>query len=252
MPTRRILAANAALTERGNPALATASSDRRPLLSDKRCSLQWTRLSLCSRTQCYISRSMEETMSKLLNKRALLGALPTVLLAASLMLNLAQYWNSTSKASSSRVTTQVLPAVGQELASLHVITSDGRAISLPLRTSGKQTVLYVLSPTCKWCKLNQKTINSLSQQSNGRFQVIGLMAQKADSESKKVLSSYAFPVYTVDATVPYQGVPLDVTPRTFVVSPSGHVAKRWEGAYSDVTLQAIAAFLHVELPQPHD
>jgi len=128
------------------------------------------------------------------------------------------------------------------------LAMDGKPLTISYDGTNKPTVLYVISPSCIWCRRNQANINKLMDSKAGDFRFIGLSL--GDSGLKEYIEEhhFKFPVYTglKEETIRLLG--LGGTPETIVVSPEGKILKVWVGAYVERLRPEVEAFFGVELP----
>jgi hypothetical protein len=105
----------------------------------------------------------------------------------------------------------------------------------------RSTILYVMSPSCSFCKKNHQEIVGLAKQfPSTQFVAISTREQGL----AKYLSEFSmpFPVY-----LPAKGALsddlLNATPRTLLVSPRGVIEGAWTGRYTDAYRQDVIAKL---------
>ena len=93
-----------------------------------------------------------------------------LLLAASLSLNVYLGWKlrqGTAAPISARL------AAGMKLDPVTVTDADGKPLTLSY-DGNKPTVLYVMSPSCIWCRRNQANINMLTASKANDYRFVGL------------------------------------------------------------------------------
>lgn len=121
---------------------------------------------------------------------------------------------------------------------------DGR--SFTFRPGPLPTVLYVISPSCRWCALNTENIRSLLRQAGDRYRFIGVSLASEGLREHLRRYSLPFPVYTLDRpTIEVLG--LGVTPSTIVVDATGRIVRKWNGAYRR-SQGSVEAYFGVRLP----
>lgn len=180
------------------------------------------------------------------NNRALV-VLFTVL-TLSLSLNLYLGWRVREfYATRKQERRQIGIPVGANLSSLPVRDLEGQPARINFST-GIPTVIYVLSPTCGWCRSNEKNMHALAAGKNGFFNFIAL-SPTAQNLQQYVSAGHApFKVYVADPAGLPAGLDVQTTPQTLVVSPAGIVEKAWLGAYDGSRKREIEAFFNVDLP----
>jgi hypothetical protein len=138
---------------------------------------------------------------------------------------------------------------GDTASPLRLHRSDGS--SDVLLTYGREslpTLLYWFQPSCGWCEANLSNFKALGAQASGKYRFIAI-----SPASPGELTEYSrgrgvnFPMYTVDVESARR-YRLRGTPVSLLVSASGGLMKRWEGAYTPRVLLDIEKTLAVALP----
>jgi hypothetical protein len=142
----------------------------------------------------------------------------------------------------------LLPPVGARLDELHFAKIGGGKPDLKLDAHQLPIVVYVLSPTCKWCKLNKPIIDALVPQLQGKYRFIGISITSKDLAAYVTENSPPFPVYNLDPSYPPTRMPLSGTPETLVFSPDGLFLRGWNGAYIAETREQVSSYFGVKLP----
>src|SRR5262249_38825740 len=115
-------------------------------------------------------------------------------------------------------------------------------------SSNKPTVLYVITPSCIWCRRNQPNIEKIAEAKANDFRFIGLSL--AESGLKEYVDEHhlKFPVYTGLTAETVRSLGLGSTPQTIVVSPEGKILKVWTGAYMENLRPEVEAYFGIQLP----
>lgn len=167
-----------------------------------------------------------------------------IALGASLILNVIQYQKRIKNPPPS-ISRIELPTTGEQVPSVHLLAASGdEHQTLAFTSESLPTVIYVMSPNCKWCGLNQRAINKLAGLLAGKYRVIGLSSH-LDKNAQHL--GYTFPLYEADPKFAMPPITLDVTPRTLIFSPDGHFLKGWDGAYINSTQKDVEAYFNVNL-----
>lgn len=124
----------------------------------------------------------------------------------------------------------------------------GRAVSITYSHTGRPTVIYVFSPTCGWCRKNERNIHELAQSLRSRYNLVAV--SMSEHQLREYLSAHP-----LDCPV-LANLPPDIikayrfggTPTTIVVSQDGRVLKIWFGAFAGETQDQIEAYFGIELP----
>ena len=148
-----------------------------------------------------------------------------------------------------RLPIQSTSAVGQNLRDLPIMTLDHRPASINVKGSHK-TVLYVISPSCKWCEINEANINALASARGNDYDFIGLSL--TDQGLHEFLRTHPLPfvVYSLAAPSDSHQIHFDVTPQTLLLSSEGIVLRRWNGAYIGQTQHEIEDEFHMKFNKP--
>jgi hypothetical protein len=178
-----------------------------------------------------------------------------VVLGISLAVNvgLAFLWQQSKRTAQGIVTrtasSHLMPVEGEYVPELHLVKPDGTKVDLRLDTREPPVVLYIFSPTCKWCDLNRPNIDSLVSQSHNRYRFIGLYPSTTGISDYLMSNAVPFPVYSLDPSSPNPEISESVTPRTLLFSSGGLLVHSWTGAYSGATMKQISSAFGVRFPR---
>jgi hypothetical protein len=114
-----------------------------------------------------------------------------------------------------------------------VADASGQPVTLSFTQSSQTTVLYIFSPTCKWCEANLRNIQALSEnvQHDSHTHTIGL------SISENGFTNYAAHRYLnfpLNDKIPKSFLAkyrLGITPETLVLV-GGKIVNDWKGVYT--------------------
>lgn len=131
-----------------------------------------------------------------------------------------------------------------------IIVSDlsGKQQSISFTDGGKPTVLYVLSPACKWCERNMPNLKMLTSRQGDPFRFIGLSLDEKNLDEYVAGNHFTFPVYKNPTSDTVRALGLESTPQTIIISPDGRVLKNWVGAYGERLRPEVEAYFGVKLP----
>lgn len=169
------------------------------------------------------------------------------LLAVSLSVNAFLGWKITYRNQSIETKevlvegTSVLPITARN-------SADDREGTISFGNTNKPTVLYILTPSCVWCKRNLQNISTLASLRGGAYNFVGVSL--ADIGLKEYLGAnkLGFPVYKNISAENIQRLKLGGTPQTIIISPEGKVLKNWVGAYQEPLKQEIEKYFNISLP----
>jgi hypothetical protein len=148
----------------------------------------------------------------------------------------------------SQLDARTLPHAGARLDNVRLLNVNGEKADLRFDPHELPIVVYVLSPTCKWCKLNKQSVDSLAMQLRGKYRFVGVSTTSQDLAPYVTENAPPFPVYYVDSSSPHSNIPLTVTPETLVFSADGAFVRGWNGAFSEGTIEPISSYFGVKLP----
>lgn len=137
--------------------------------------------------------------------------------------------------------------VGMMLSPISVMDLDGKKVKIDFSETAP-TVLYVMSPSCRWCSRNLANIRKLAASESGQFRLIGLAVGDPSLKPYVESVSMGFPVYSISSYEAVANVQLGATPQTLVVEPGGKVVKNWVGAFDNQQRADVEAFFHTQLP----
>jgi len=138
--------------------------------------------------------------------------------------------------------------IGQKVSPIHATNLDGEAKELAYSDADVDTVVYVFTPSCHWCKENLPGFHALLDEAKGRYRVVGLSLSRDGLPQYIADQHLTIPVYINPTAKDLQSYNLGGTPETFVVSPAGVVKKIWVGAYMDDQRKDIERSLAITLP----
>jgi peroxiredoxin len=167
-----------------------------------------------------------------------------VLLAASLSLNV--YLGLTRTRVVEGSTARLSP--GTKVDPFTAVGIDGKPLTISYDATNKPTVLYVLSPSCIWCRRNQANIDKIAETKANDFRFIGISLGEEGLKEYAEQYRLKFPVYAGLKKETVQALGLGGTPQTIVVSSEGNVLKVWSGAYIENMQPDVEAFFGMQLP----
>jgi hypothetical protein len=119
----------------------------------------------------------------------------------------------------------------------------GASVSLQFRDN-RSTLLYVFSPTCRWCERNLANIKSIIS-ARRDLRIIGVnIGPKLDVDAA---TKQPFPEIVQPDVETIRAFHFSGTPSTVLIT-GGIVVHSWEGAYSASTAAEIAKAFAVSLP----
>ena len=178
------------------------------------------------------------------NNRAL-AALFGVL-ALSLALNVYFGWRVRGlNAALQQERRQIGVPIGIDLSSFPVQDAEGHPAKINFTTP---TVVYVLSPACGWCRKNEANMRILTSRKGSDFHFIGLSPTRENLQQYISAGHAPFPVYVAESAGLRQGIDLETTPQTLIVSSAGVVQKVWVGAFDGSRKREVESFFKIELP----
>jgi len=125
---------------------------------------------------------------------------------------------------------------------------QGQNAVFDYRTNKLPTVVFVITPDCKWCTQNIMNMRALVEKASDRFQFVGFSLSSEKLHDYVAQNKLDFPIYTDLPLNPTSDYKLGGTPQTIVLSPAGEVMKVWSGAFANRTLEEVEAYFGVSLP----
>jgi len=125
---------------------------------------------------------------------------------------------------------------------------QGRSVVFDYRVNKLPTVVFVITPTCKWCTQNIMNMRTLVAKAGDRFQFVGFSLSSNKLYEYVTQNKLDFPMYTDLPLIPTSEYKLGGTPQTIVVSPSGEVLRVWTGAFAEEMQKEVEEYFGVSLP----
>lgn len=115
---------------------------------------------------------------------------------------------------------------GDVMPKLTARTIDGKDIVIDF-AGDMPSVLYALSPTCRWCERNHDNIIALATAASSRYRFVGI-SDDNNGLLEQYLHDYPLPFDVFVAN--FSGIKgLDGTPQTVVIGPDGVVTHAFAG-----------------------
>lgn len=93
--------------------------------------------------------------------------------------------------------TQRPSTIGVYVPSLPVVTLAGVQETIALDRAERPTVVYVMSPDCRWCGYNMRNIKSLALARSGEYRFIGVSPPHPDLARYAELNKLPFPIFQI-------------------------------------------------------
>jgi peroxiredoxin len=123
----------------------------------------------------------------------------------------------------------------------------GQPITVMHIGSDAPSIIYIFTPSCKWCTRNLSNIKTLLAQTRENHRFIGLSLSSDGLKEYATQHDLVFPIYT-DLTGNSASAYKGGTPRTLVVSPGGTILKSWFGAYTGELQREVEEYFKIRLP----
>lgn len=170
------------------------------------------------------------------------AGLSEVLLALSLVTNVALAWKLRSSATAVRQTPEPVA-----LSNIHLVKSNGTPVTISF-PSDKPVILYWFSPGCGWCELNWDNFLALARAVRATHYLLPVASDPAiDLDRFATARGWAFPVYHLDLDQA-ELLRLSSTPDTVLVDRNGVEVERWRGAFSPTLQRALRRRFDVRFP----
>lgn len=135
---------------------------------------------------------------------------------------------------------------------LTVLTPKGERMTLRFDESGRQTLLYVLSPACHFCDQNERSIAHLASAVSDHVNVIGIATTATGLDEYVQKHNVSFQVFSLDVENPSYKKPsflVGLTPDTILLDAKGVVVQHWTGAYTSPLDRTIEKYFNIDLPE---
>jgi thioredoxin-related protein len=167
-----------------------------------------------------------------------------LLLVASLSLNVFLGWRLRRQTSDSvtRPPTAHKLSLNDHVPPLIVKDLTGKIETVRYSDSAEPTVLYVFSPSCKWCERNNPNVTAVANARIGSFRFVGLSLSDLDLANYVKAQNISFPVYYSPSREMIEQLGFSETPQLIVISPEGKVMRSWTGAFVTDVAQDVERF----------
>lgn len=176
------------------------------------------------------------------------------LLAASLLANviLAMRLSSAADHSAANAALEAwapprIPA-GTKMPPLQVRNDRGQPVTVGFQDDDRPTVIYLLEPTCGWCRRNSANVAALAAQARAKFRFVGVATKQAGLADFLRHYPTPFPVFTQPDEQTHVAYQMGGVPRTLVVSTAGELLLDIPGAYLPHLQDEVQRFFAVRLP----
>jgi hypothetical protein len=112
----------------------------------------------------------------------------------------------------------------------------------------RPTLLYLFSPSCRWCRLNSPSVDALYRQTRATTRFVGVALQRPGLDEYLVSQHVGFAVYVLAPRADVLRTRVGGVPQTILVGPNGAILDTWNGAYLGDTKQAIETRFNAQLP----
>ncbi len=139
-------------------------------------------------------------------------------------------------------------ATGSTVPAIEAKDLSGKPAFVSYMEGDIPTVLYVFTPSCRWCERNFHNVQTLVNETHGKYRFVGLSLSRDNLNEYVLQHDYGFPIYTDLPSTITSTYKMGGTPQTIVVSSDGKVVNSWMGAYSGSLKQEVETFFGVDLP----
>jgi hypothetical protein len=137
--------------------------------------------------------------------------------------------------------------IGSVVPALLARSPSGKRFILSYADTRKDTVVYVMSPSCSWCSRNEPVIRALAKQARDQFRFI--IVSLSDDHNYAFDDHYpGFAVCVEPDIGMFAAYRFGTTPQTLVISPAGKVVRNWIGTYGATNRLGIEKFFGIKLP----
>lgn len=194
---------------------------------------------------------MDEPAVSVAPKPARMDVFVLLLLALSLSANVAMGVSmmrlTASPPAAAASPRQTGPAVGSQLPPIDALRFGGSRETIAFSDDARPTLLYVFTPTCKWCGRNLANFHTLVERTKNDYRILAVSLDP-DVQSYLTETNLNVPVFIDVSRETVAAYGLGSTPQTLVISPEGKVLKSWIGAYGGATQRDVEETFSLKLP----
>ncbi len=141
------------------------------------------------------------------------------------------------------------PRVGQRLPPLRAHRLDGQPTSINVtEPGGLPTLLYVFTPSCKWCERNLENMNVVLKAAHQSHRVVALSLDPNAAPYVERVGWDNLLVLTSPDESTKAAYGLGPTPQTLIIGTDGKVVTAWVGAYGGPVKREVEKYFSVQLP----
>lgn len=133
-------------------------------------------------------------------------------------------------------------AAGVKVATVEAKGLDGKKVSIGFSDADRPAVLYVFSPSCKWCAKNYNNLTKLYAMKQNDYRFVGISLASEDLPEYVTAKKFPLRVIQQVSSQNIRNLHLNETPETIVVDRTGTVTKAWAGAYTAKMCREIEAY----------
>jgi hypothetical protein len=137
---------------------------------------------------------------------------------------------------------------GTSLADLSGFSPSGSPITVRLGGTSVPTLLYVFSPSCRWCARNMSNLKALQNGAGGRYRLVGVALSSNGLKEHIAEHGLDFPIVANVDPKFVSRYHLGGTPQTILVSRTSRVIGSWMGAYDSERKPEIERAIGIALP----
>lgn len=123
---------------------------------------------------------------------------------------------------------------------------SGRPVEVDFRNQPKPTVVYVFSPACHYCELNEANFETIFEGARNTHRFVGVAAVAEGLPEYLAQKKMTFPIITHVKKGDWK---LNLTPQMAVVSAEGRLLRNWVGL-QDATKWKVEEYFGFRLPGP--
>jgi hypothetical protein len=138
-------------------------------------------------------------------------------------------------------------AKGDHIGPISVVVADGTLSNIRFDDAAIPTLIYVLTPTCIFCKHNLPNMKALINQAQGKYRIVLVSLVREGIEEYRRTHEISVPISTISQQSS-RDLQIGGTPSTLLVSRTGELLAEWVGAFNSDQKRQIEGQLSVSLP----
>lgn len=139
------------------------------------------------------------------------------------------------------------PQIDTVLPPLEAERLGGAREKIDFSADPRPTLLYVFTPSCRWCSRNLDNLKTVLTAARDTHRVIAVSLDPSSAEYGREVG-LELPIYINPSPETVESYGFGPTPQTLVISREGRVVKSWVGAYAGSAKPEVEEYFRTRLP----